>query len=373
MNSNFTSEDFNTWGSFTLFNESDIFMDEIDKETPNLFNALGIVSESYSEDLISNNNDSKGKSNDEAFSVDANLEESPYKTKVSGLDFFPSSFDLLQDNSLSNVAKHEESENLEKSIGNLNAKPEMPNKKNKLKKITPQKTEKKNPSATEKELAPFSKTISACSVSQFKKPKTRTTSNRKKIRRKKINKKVTRTQTYRLTRTRTEKKNLKVKDQKKKLKQKKSKRNSDLSVSFDFDLDFSQQISSIEDLDLVLDEAKKYLRRHSTIPESVMKEEEKVLLRKMNKRELENLSSEQRLQRKRAQDRVCARNAKKKKKKYTDFLERQTKIIKNENCKVQKKLDLLLNEKQRLKKEITKLQNLCGKQKLKSLLDSQKI
>ncbi|KAJ6253783.1 transcriptional activator hac1 [Anaeramoeba flamelloides] len=153
--------------------------------------------------------------------------------------------------------------------------------------------------------------------------------------------------------------------------QKKSNRPTDITAAFDLNSDFSNQILSIEDLDWVLAEARRFLKKHSTIPESLMKEDERILLRKMNKTELENLSSEQRLQRKRARDRVCARNARNKKKKYTDFLEKQVGIIKSDNIKVENKLGGLVDENQQLKNEISKLKNCFDQEKLQSLLNPQ--
>ncbi|KAJ6255361.1 x-box binding protein [Anaeramoeba flamelloides] len=371
MNLNFAYEDLNELDSFPLFNGSDIFLDTTDKETPDLFNTIGIVSESYNQDLLAKNKELEDTLKDEALLMEANLEEGSFSPVSKDLDFFLTSVDLLQGSSSFRVAKHEEGEGLGKSIVNFNAKSATSNKKN-VKKITTQKSQTKKQIAREKELTSLSDSSSAFSASRFKEPKSHSASNTRRMRTRSSKTKATIScTTTRPTRSKSAKGNRKngspcsavTKDPKSTsvtdLKTKKSKRPSDISVAFDLNSEFAQQLLSMEDLDWVLEEAKKFLKRHSTIPESVMKEDEKILLRKMSKSELENLSNEQKLQRKRARDRVCARNARNKKKKYTNFLEKQASIIKNENSKVEKQLVGLLDENQRLKNEISQLQSRC--------------
>ncbi|KAJ6239675.1 activating transcription factor-2 [Anaeramoeba flamelloides] len=374
MNLNFAYEDFNELDSFPLFNDSDIFMDETDKEAPNLYNALGVVSESYNEDLIANNNEFEDNLKDQALLMEASLEECSFSPVSNDLDFFLTSVDLLQGVSSFSVAKHEGSDDLGKSIVNLNSKSATDNKKN-VKKMTTHKSEKqKKQIVMGKELNSLSDSNTTISAPQFKEPKSHKASNTGRVTTRSNNKKATRLRTTtRSTRSRSAKCNRKKSNQSTTAtndpkgtcvptlsEKKKSNRPSDISMAFDLSSDFSQQILSMEDLDWVLEEAKKFLKRHSAIPESVMKEDEKVLLRKMSKSELENLSNEQKLQRKRARDRVCARNSRNKKKKYTDFLEKQANIIKTENGKVEKQLEGLLDENQRLKNEISQLQSRCA-------------
>ncbi|KAJ3424232.1 x-box binding protein [Anaeramoeba flamelloides] len=371
MNLIFAYEDLNELDSFPLFNGSDIFLDTTDKETPDLFNTIGIVSESYNEDLFAKNKELEDTLKDEALLMEANLEEGSFSPVSKDLDFFLTSVDLLQGSSSFRVAKHEESKGLGKSIVNFNGKSATGNKKN-VKKITTQKSQTKKQIAREKELTSLSDSSSAFSVPRFKEPKSHSASNTRRMRTRSSKKKATISRTItRPTRSKSAKGNRKngspcsavTKDPKSTsvtdLETKKSKRPSDISVAFDLNSEFAQQLLSMEDLDWVLEEAKKFLKRHSTIPESVMKEDEKILLRKMSKSEIENLSNEQKLQRKRARDRVCARNARNKKKKYTNFLEKQASIIKNENCKVEKQLIGLLDENQKLKNEISQLQSRC--------------
>ncbi|KAJ3429589.1 transcriptional activator hac1 [Anaeramoeba flamelloides] len=431
MNLHFTHEDFNELDSFFLFNSSDNLMDEMMKETPSLNNTLETVSESKGQDLSAENNDLLNNWIDQAFGCEANLEDCSFCPDTIDFEFSMSSVDLLREVSEINLpnldcefGNIEKSDDLKQLNVNLNENPKSVKlKKRNLKKNFTQKTKKQKTFFSLKKNKPTivststsnptTASASTSTVSKMQEPDSRKTSNTTRMdtfprqtnisndSNKMNNLRSTRsTRSARSTRstrsTRSDRSRYASTKKKKKYNsnrntncstrnkktqkylnsasnqnQKKINRPSDITVAFDLNSDFSNQILSIEDLDWVLVEARRFLKRHSTISESLMKEDERILLRKMNKTELVNLSSEQRLQRKRARDRVCARNARNKKKKYTDFLEKQVGIIKSDNIKVENKLGGLVDENYQLKNEISKLKNCFDHEKLQSLLNLQ--
>ncbi|KAJ6228731.1 transcriptional activator hac1 [Anaeramoeba flamelloides] len=404
-------------------------MDEMMKETPSLNNTLETVSKSKVQDLSAENNDLLNNWIDQAFGCEANLEDCSFCPDTIDFEFSMSSVDLLREVSEINLPNPdcefgniEKSDDLKQLNVNLNEKPKSvkPKKRN-LKKNFTQKTKKqktffslkkkKKPTIVSTSTSnPTTASASTSTVSKMQEPDSRKTSNTTRMdtfpRQTNISNDSNKMNNLRSTRsarstrptrsTRSDRsRNASTKKKKKynsnrntncstrnkktqkylnsasNQNQKKINRPTDITVAFDLNSDFSNQILSIEDLDWVLVEARRFLKRHSTIPESLMKEDERILLRKMNKTELVNLSSEQRLQRKRARDRVCARNARNKKKKYTDFLEKQVGIIKSDNIKVENKLGGLVDENHQLKNEISKLKNCFDHEKLQSLLNLQ--
>ncbi|KAJ3433469.1 b-zip transcription factor (eurofung) [Anaeramoeba flamelloides] len=111
--------------------------------------------------------------------------------------------------------------------------------------------------------------------------------------------------------------------------------------------------------------SKKFFKRHKRIPEELMTEKEKKLLRKMNKEELKNLSSSQRIERKRARDRVCARSARQKRKEYIDFLQSQINGFNKENVNLSEKLKALNGENRKLKSIVGNLEKLTKNTNIK--------
>ncbi|KAJ3440007.1 b-zip transcription factor (eurofung) [Anaeramoeba flamelloides] len=111
--------------------------------------------------------------------------------------------------------------------------------------------------------------------------------------------------------------------------------------------------------------SKKFFKRHKRIPEELMTEKEKKLLRKMNKEEVNNLSPSQKLERKRARDRVCARSARQKRKEYIDFLQSQISGFNKENVNLSEKLKALNGENRKLKSIVGNLEKLTKNTNIK--------
>ncbi|KAJ3447520.1 b-zip transcription factor (eurofung) [Anaeramoeba flamelloides] len=101
-----------------------------------------------------------------------------------------------------------------------------------------------------------------------------------------------------------------------------------------------------------------FFKRHKRIPEELMTEKEKKLLRRMNKEEIKNLTPSQRIERKRARDRVCARSARQKRKEYIDYLQSQINGFNKENVNLSEKLSELNRENVKLKLIVSNLEKL---------------
>ncbi|KAJ6228613.1 bzip transcription factor 44 [Anaeramoeba flamelloides] len=105
----------------------------------------------------------------------------------------------------------------------------------------------------------------------------------------------------------------------------------------------------------LLEEAQAFLDNYKQNDQDLMTEEEKILLKKMSKKELSKLSSLEKKNRKRARDRLSARRVRIKQQAYVKYLKNHISNLKNENSTLENRLSTRLQEQKKLELRIQNL------------------
>ncbi|KAJ3426881.1 bzip transcription factor [Anaeramoeba flamelloides] len=111
----------------------------------------------------------------------------------------------------------------------------------------------------------------------------------------------------------------------------------------------------------LLEEAQAFLDNYKQNDQDLMTEEEKILLKKMSKKELSKFSSLEKKKRKRARDRLSARRVRIKQQAYVKYLKNHISNLKNENSTLENRLSTRLQEQKTLE---LRIQNLKTRKKL---------
>ncbi|KAJ6236821.1 protein fd-like [Anaeramoeba flamelloides] len=114
----------------------------------------------------------------------------------------------------------------------------------------------------------------------------------------------------------------------------------------------------------LLEEAQAFLDNYRQNDQDLMTEEEKILLKKMTKKELSKLSSLEKKNRKRARDRLSARRVRIKQQAYVKYLKNHISNLQNENSTLENRLSTRLLEKKKLQ---LRIQNLKTRKKLNKI------
>ncbi|KAJ3444654.1 basic leucine zipper [Anaeramoeba flamelloides] len=104
-------------------------------------------------------------------------------------------------------------------------------------------------------------------------------------------------------------------------------------------------------LEPLLEEAQIFLENYHQEDEDLMTKEEKILLKKMSKKELASMSENEKKNRKRARDRLSARRVRLKQQAYVGHLQKHISNLKNENSNLESQLSIRLKEKKQLERQ----------------------